>query len=119
MGRAGSTCSALRVRALGAHTVTAASRLGLIALIAAVLSVTLARAGNPDPMLLPAATTSQGPLTAAYNALGVPSMAAGNSYLDPTTGAIIYKLTSATYPTASALLGARLRRGRGRGVAAV
>jgi hypothetical protein len=29
-------------------------------------------------------------------------MAAGNSYVDPTTGATIFKLTSATYPSESA-----------------
>src|SRR5712692_4648572 len=55
----------------------------------------------PDPTLLPVATIAQVPLTAAYNALNVPSRAAGSSYLDPTTGVTIYKLTSATYPTSS------------------
>jgi concanavalin A-like lectin/glucanase superfamily protein/Big-like domain-containing protein/purple acid phosphatase-like protein len=57
--------------------------------------------GAPNPTLLPAATTAQFPLTAAYNALGVPSLAAGGSYLDPTTQVKIYKLTSAAYPTSS------------------
>lgn len=56
----------------------------------------------PDPLLLPVATTAQVPLTAAYNALNVPSRAAGSFYLDPTTAVKIYKLTSATFPTASA-----------------
>ncbi len=55
----------------------------------------------PDPLLLPVATTAHVPLTAAYNALNVPSRAAGSFYLDPTTGVKIYKLTSATFPTAS------------------
>jgi hypothetical protein len=54
--------------------------------------------GGPNPTLLPVATTSQVPLTAQYNALNVPSLSAGGSYLDPTTGVKIYKLTSATYP---------------------
>src|SRR5207245_6850708 len=60
-----------------------------------------AQATRPDPTQLPAATTSQVPLTAAYNALVVPCLAAGGSYLDPTTHARIYKLTSATFPVAS------------------
>ena len=58
-----------------------------------------AQAPEPNPRLLPVATTSQVPLTAEYDALDVPSIAAGGSYLDPTTGVQIYKLTSATYPT--------------------
>jgi hypothetical protein len=57
--------------------------------------------GQPDPTLLPVATTAQVPLTAAYNGLNVPAKAAGGTYLDPTTGVKIYKLTSATFPTAS------------------
>lgn len=56
----------------------------------------------PDPLRLPVATTAHVPLTAAYNALNVPGLAAGGSYLDPTTSVRIYKLTSATFPTASA-----------------
>ena len=73
---------------------------------AAVLFVLLpgrsgdAQAPEPQPSLLPVATTSQVPLTAEYDALAVPSIAAGGSYLDPTTGVRIYKLTSATYPSA-------------------
>jgi len=58
--------------------------------------------GTPDPTLLPVATTLQVPLTLAYNALNVPAIAAGTWYLDPTTQIKIYKLTSATYPAASA-----------------
>jgi VanZ family protein len=55
--------------------------------------------GTPvDPMKLPTATTSQPPLTNAYNALNVPGIPAGGSYLDPTTGVKIYKLTSAAFP---------------------
>jgi hypothetical protein len=60
-----------------------------------------AAAGVPDPLLLPVATTAQVPLTAAYNALNVPSLAAGGSYLDPTTRVKIYKLTSGVFPTSS------------------
>src|SRR5205809_6747633 len=56
----------------------------------------------PDPTLLPVATTSQAPLIAAYDALNVPAIAAGGSYLDPTTGVKVYKVTSATFPTTSA-----------------
>jgi hypothetical protein len=84
------------------HAVAAAARVGLVALAIAVLGVTPARAGVADPTLLPVATTSQVPLTSAYNGLGVPSMAAGTSYADPTTHAKIYKLTSGSYPVASA-----------------
>src|SRR5690242_21113495 len=58
--------------------------------------------GFPDPTLLPVATTSQAPLTTAYNALNVPAVPAGGSYLDPTTGVKVYKITSATFPTSSA-----------------
>jgi hypothetical protein len=52
-----------------------------------------------DPTLLPAASTAQVPLTAAYDALHVPSLAAGQSYLDPTTNAKVYRLTSSGFPT--------------------
>ncbi len=55
--------------------------------------------GSPDPTQLPVATTDQVPLTAAYDALGVPAMSAGSTYGDPTTGVKIYKLTSSTFPT--------------------
>lgn len=55
----------------------------------------------PDPTLLPGATTAQVPLTAAYNALNVPALAAGSTYLDPTTSIKIYKVTSPTFPIAS------------------
>ena len=56
-------------------------------------------AQTPDPTLLPVATTSQVPLTAAYNAVNVPGIAAGGSYLDPLTGVKVYKLTSSAFPT--------------------
>ena len=61
---------------------------------------TQARTGvtSPGPMRLPVATTSQVPLTTAYDSLGVPSKAAGSWYLDPTTNVKIYKLTSGTFP---------------------
>src|SRR3989442_868697 len=55
----------------------------------------------PNPLLLPVAATTQVPLTVLYNALNIPSLAAGRSYLDPTTAVKIYKLTSATYPASS------------------
>jgi hypothetical protein len=61
-----------------------------------------ATALSADPISLPVATTDQVPLTAAYDLLGVPAMAAGASYLDPTSAAKIYKLTSSTFPAASA-----------------
>jgi len=54
--------------------------------------------GAPDPTWLPVATTEQTPRTAAYDALDVPALAAGASYRDPTTGVVIHKLTSATFP---------------------
>lgn len=56
-------------------------------------------AGTPDPTLLPIATTTQWPMTSAYNALNVPSLPAGGTYFDPYTGVKVYKLTSATFPT--------------------
>lgn len=52
----------------------------------------------PSPTRLPIATTSQLPQVGAYNALSVQTLAAGQSYLDPTTQVRIYKLTSATFP---------------------
>ena len=64
-----------------------------------------ASASDLPPMMLPVATTAQIPLTAAYDALNVPSLAAGNSYPDPTSGVTIYKLTSATFPTSAASWG--------------
>jgi uncharacterized protein YjdB len=57
--------------------------------------------GTPDPTLLPVATTAQVPLTAAYDALNVPGLAAGTSYADPTTGVKVYKITSGTFPTSA------------------
>jgi len=66
----------------------------------------------PDPTLLPVATTSQAPLIAAYDALNVPAIAAGGSYLDPTTGVKVYKVIRHV-PDHQRELGARLRRGRG------
>lgn len=54
--------------------------------------------GAADPTKLPVAITSQIPLTALYNALNVPSIAAGSFYLDPLTGVKVYKLTSSTFP---------------------
>src|SRR5712691_5077706 len=74
--------------------------LALVAALA-VLMTPAPAAADPGPTLLPVATTTQVPLTAAYSALNVPALAAGSSYLDPTTGVKIYKLTSATYPVSS------------------
>jgi hypothetical protein len=58
-----------------------------------------------DPTLLPVASASQGPQLAAYDALNVRSLAAGQSYLDPRTGVRVYKLTSSTYPAAASMWG--------------
>jgi hypothetical protein len=58
----------------------------------------------PAPELLPVATTAQLPLTAAYDALGVPALPAGGWYRDPTTGVIVHKLTSASFPASSGAL---------------
>ncbi|TLY46685.1 MAG: hypothetical protein E6K55_15595 [Gemmatimonadetes bacterium] len=86
--------------AVGGATITATSE-GKSA--GAVITVTAPSGGGgtPDPTLLPIATTSQAPLTTAYDALNVPAIAAGGSYLDPTTGVKVYKITSATFPTSS------------------
>src|SRR5881396_2234285 len=78
-----------------------AGGLALLFSLGPVFSQSLPPGGQSDPTLLPVATTSQGPLTTAYNALNVPAIAAGGSYLDPTTGAKVYKITSASFPTSS------------------
>ncbi len=57
--------------------------------------------GSPDPTLLPGASIAQAPLTGIYDALDVPSLAAGSTYSDPTTDVTIYKLTSASFPVPS------------------
>src|SRR5947199_990597 len=79
-----------------------AGGLALLFSLGPVFSQSLPPGGQSDPTLLPVATTSQVPLTTAYNALNVPAIAAGGSYLDPTTGVKVYKITSATFPTLSA-----------------
>src|SRR3989454_3268695 len=86
--------------AVGGATITATSE-GKSA-GAAITVTTPSSGGTPDPTLLPVATTLQAPLTAAYDALNVPAIAAGGSYRDPTTGVKVYKVTSATFPTTSA-----------------
>jgi len=53
--------------------------------------------GVTDITRLPAAT-GQHPNVAAWNALDVPGLQAGGSYLDPTTGVRVWKLTSPTVP---------------------
>src|SRR5207245_2092981 len=85
--------------AVGGATITATSE-GKSA-GAAITVTTPSSGGTPDPTLLPVATTLQAPLTAAYDALNVPAIAAGGSYLDPTTGVKVFKVTSATFPTTS------------------
>lgn len=57
--------------------------------------------GTPDPMLLPLATGQPTDFT-AYDALNVPGMTPGQTYLDPVTGVTIVKLTTASSPVASA-----------------
>src|SRR5262245_40266766 len=59
----------------------------------------------PNPEGLPQATTAQAPLATAYGALGVPSLAAGATYVDPVTGVTITKLTSAAFPSFSPAAG--------------
>ena len=86
--------------AVGGATITATSE-GKSA-GAAITVTTPSSGGTPDPTLLPVATTLQAPLTAAYDALNVPAVAAGGSYRDPTTGVRVYKVTSATFPSTSA-----------------
>src|SRR5256884_8692637 len=85
--------------AAGRATITATSegRSG-----ATGVSVAPPGAAVPDPTLLPQATPSQSPLTALYDLLHVSGLAAGESYLDPSTGVTISRLTSATFPTTSA-----------------
>jgi hypothetical protein len=103
MGRKGapvnpSPLHVVRKRVLGC----AASTLAACGALTLSLPHPADAATSPDPTLLPVATTAQVPLTSAYNALSVPSLAAGSSYRDPTTSARIYKLTSASFPAASA-----------------
>src|SRR5436190_20584918 len=76
----------VRKRILG----SAVSTLAVVGALALSLARAAAATSDPDPTLLPVATTAQVPLASAYNALGVPSLAAGASYRDPTTGARIY-----------------------------
>ena len=75
----------------------------LASLTAVILSSTPTRvsAQTPDPTLLPIATIAQIPLTSAYGALNVLSRAAGSSYLDPVTGATVYKITASTFPASA------------------
>src|SRR6266480_1328040 len=82
----------------GPATITARSegRTGATAVTVAAPGAT-----QPDPTLLPEATPSQAPLTGLYDLLHVPGLAPGESYLDPSTGVTIYRLTSATFPTTS------------------
>src|SRR5436305_9885816 len=84
--------------AAGRATITATSegRTGTAGVV-----VTAPGATQPDPTLLPEATPSQAPLTELYDLLHVPALAPGDSYLDPSTGVTIYRLTSATFPTTS------------------
>jgi hypothetical protein len=56
---------------------------------------------TPNPAAL-AAAASQAKNTSAYDALGVPSLAAGSSYNDPVSGLRIWKASSATVPVANA-----------------
>src|SRR3989442_8084872 len=97
--------------AMGGATITATSE-GKSA-GAAITVTTPSSGGTPDPTLLPVATTLQAPLTAAYDALNVPAIAAGGSYLDPTTGVKVYNVTSATFPTTSANWGHDYAQGGG------
>ena len=84
--------------AAGRATITATSegRTGTAGVV-----VTAPGATQPDPTLLPEATPSQAPLTELYDLLHVPALAPGDSYLDPSTGVTIYRLTSVTFPTTS------------------
>src|SRR5437660_3818351 len=88
--------------AAGRATISATSegRTGAAGVVVAAPGAT-----QPDPTKLPEATPSQAPLTALYDLLHVPALAAGDSYLDPSTGVTIYRLTSATFPTTSSSWG--------------
>ena len=75
----------------------------------------------PDPTLLPLAT-GQAPNYTAYNALNVPAQPAGFSYNDPLTGVKVWKVTSASVPSANSGAGhdypeggAQVSRGWGAG----
>src|SRR5438552_2125275 len=74
----------------GRATITATSegRTGAAGVVVAAPGAT-----QPDPTQLPEATPSPAPLTALYDLLHVPALAAGDSYLDPTTGVTIYPPT--------------------------
>jgi len=58
---------------------------------------------QPNPLFLPVATTTQTPNITAYNALNVPGLAHGATYLDPVTGVKIWKLTDSTFPSTDPL----------------
>jgi len=64
-------------------------------------TATTQTSGTADATQLPAATTAQIPLTAEYDALNVPALAAGATYKDPTTGVKIYKISSSSFPASS------------------
>src|SRR3990172_900137 len=51
---------------------------------------------TPDPTLLPVAM-GQAQNSGAYNALNVPGMAAGTSYLDPVVGTRVYKCSNPAF----------------------
>ncbi len=91
-------CARLRA---GARLAAAAGSAAVVVIRCNQPTKAFVSSGTPDPTLLPVATTSQGPLTAAYDALNVPRLAAGGYYLDPTTGVKVYRITSGTFPTAS------------------
>jgi hypothetical protein len=69
--------------------------------VLSVLTAAATQAGVPDPTLLPQATTTQTHKLPEYDALGVPGLAHGQFYLDPTTLQKVYKLTDAAFPSAN------------------
>src|SRR2546429_6406417 len=97
-------------RAAGRATITATSegRTGTAGVVVEAPGAT-----QPGPTLLPEATPSQAPLTGLYDLLHVPALAPGDSYLDPSTGVTIYRLTSATFPTTRDRKSTRLNSSHG------
>src|SRR2546430_5858153 len=65
---------------------------------ATAVTVAAPGAGAPDPTLLPEATPSQAPLTALYDLLHVPALAAGGPELNATTRVAAYPPSAGTVP---------------------
>lgn len=83
----------------GAANITVSSE-GINTPVPVTINPILAGTTTADPAALPNAS-GQIKNAVAYNALNIPAMAAGGSYIDPITGVKVWKVTSATVPVAN------------------